>query len=84
MDCPFVYANGRQCRGRVTRIEAYRCDVIWDPDTGKITVTDMRSHLHLLCSLKGDHTGFARMTDNRIKMWPRDLPEDVQQRLQGL
>ncbi len=28
--CPFVYANGKRCSGRITRVEAYKADLAWE------------------------------------------------------
>jgi hypothetical protein len=31
--CPFVYANGKTCTGHIERVEAYKADITWTPNT---------------------------------------------------
>jgi hypothetical protein len=29
LPCPFVYATGKRCNGRIVRVEAYKADIEW-------------------------------------------------------
>jgi hypothetical protein len=76
--CPFVYSGGRKCRGHITHVEAYKADVSWTPDKeGKWrpSIDEPRSHYHLFCSEKGNHAGWGREDDTRLKFYRRDLPK---------
>jgi len=83
MDCPFVYANGKKCKGKIERIEAYHCACVWDPDTGEVAIFP-GSHFHLFCSLKGNHAGYLRRDDERMKFWPQGLPDEIAKKLIGI
>ncbi len=75
--CPFVYANGKSCTGHVVRIEAYKCDIEWTPDTegrSRAMIKQPRSHYHLFCSEKDNHAGYGHPDDNRMKFYLGDLP----------
>lgn len=78
--CPFVYANGKSCRGEVVRVEAYKADVAWEQNSeGEWEMSaSPRTHFHLFCSEKGNHAGYQRQDDPRMKLWGRDLPEELQ------
>jgi hypothetical protein len=74
--CPFFYSDGRKCRGHITRVEAYKADVSWTPDNeGKWrpSIGEPRSHYHLFCSEKGNHAGWKREDDSRLKFYGGDL-----------
>ena len=67
--CPFVYANGRRCKGTIYRAVAYgsRCE----------------GHAHkyrLHCSEKGDHAGIVSSFEGkeRMEFYPDELPEGVE------
>lgn len=62
MQCPFVYANGRQCTGTVFRARAYgrgRRDALLECDIRKI---------RLWCSEKNDHAGAVPSFDSKDRM----------------
>jgi hypothetical protein len=70
--CPFVYASGKRCPGHVVRVEAYKADVAWTPrDGGKwqLEIGQPRSHCHLFCSEKGNHAGYAKQGNGRMKFF---------------
>jgi len=76
--CPFVYANNKRCSGRITRVEAYRGDLAWALNQNgrwEFGWGPPRSHFHLFCSLKEDHSGFKRPADYRMKCYFDELPE---------
>ena len=79
--CPFVYANGRVCGGRITRVEAYKADVTWTADKHERWSFDFtpRSHFHLFCSEKGNHAGFGRADPEQMKFWSDTLPDRLRQ-----
>jgi hypothetical protein len=75
--CPFVYANGKVCTGHIVRVEAYKADIAWTPDTeGRwhASINQPGSHYHLFCSEKGNHAGYGRADDSRMKFYLSDLP----------
>jgi hypothetical protein len=79
--CPFVYANGRKCSGRIVRVEAYKADVSWAPDEDgkwRPSVSDPRSHYHLFCSEKGNHAGCRGEDHPRMKCYLSQLPKDLE------
>jgi hypothetical protein len=74
--CPFTYANGRQCKGHVVRVEAYKADVSWTRHNGwKLECGPPRSHYHLFCSEKGNHAGVRRQ--DAVKLWPQHMPDGL-------
>lgn len=84
--CPFVYANGRACSGYIERVEAYKADLSWteDADGGwRLSWGKPRSHYHLFCSEKGNHAGYKRQDDPRMKVHFRQLPPKLQEVLRN-
>jgi len=84
--CPFVYADGQPCGGHIARIEAYKADLEWTcREDGDWTFRfgRPRSHFHLYCSEKGDHSGQLRPSDPRMKFYADELPLDLQDILFG-
>lgn len=84
--CPFVYADGKPCDGHIVRVEAYKADPVWylrKNGCWSIDVDRLRSHLHIFCSEKGDHSGPRRQTDPRMKYWPDQLPDELREILFG-
>lgn len=77
--CSFVYANGKLCSGYITRVEAYKADISWEQSpNGEWTIDwQPRSHYHLFCSERGNHVGYKRMDDRRMKAHWGDLPKDL-------
>jgi hypothetical protein len=78
--CPFIYANGKKCVGLVVKIEAYKADLSWvrqEDGTWEFDWGNPRSHYHLSCSLKGNHTGYDRPDDPRMKFYFDQLPDDL-------
>ncbi len=69
MNCPFIYASGRQCCGTIKEARAYgpsRNGIIDEADVRKI---------RLWCSDKWDHAGSvpSQETKNRMEFYPDDL-----------
>jgi len=83
--CPFVYANGKRCTGRIIRIEVYKADVDWQEGSqGHWEVRwSPRSHYHLFCSERGNHAGYKKQDDDRMKFYYDELPSEIQSILQG-
>ena len=80
--CPFVYANGKRCAGHITRVEAYKADLSWDRQedgTWKFGWRSPRSHYHVFCSLKGNHAGYDRPDDERMKLYFDQLPDGLRE-----
>ncbi|MBO6724292.1 MAG: hypothetical protein JJ911_01345 [Rhizobiaceae bacterium] len=77
--CPFTYANGKRCPGHVVRIEGYKADLEWRLEGGKWKFghSGPRSHYHLFCSAKGNHAGYDREDDPRMKFFASQLPNAV-------
>jgi len=78
--CPFVYANGQRCSGRITRVEAYKCDVTWSPRAEgrwQPSVAEVRSHYHLFCSEKGNHAGSVGSDNAQMKCYLNQLPDGL-------
>jgi hypothetical protein len=78
--CPFVYANGRSCAGHVARVEAYKADIAWQRDASgnwRLSIGQPRSHFHLFCSEKGNHAGYNRQDDSRMKFYGNQLPREL-------
>jgi len=84
--CPFRYADGKRCTGHIIRIEVFKADVAWEEGTdGEWHVTwDPRSHYHLFCSEKGNHAGYKKRDDYRMKFFWCELPEEVQEMLDSM
>jgi hypothetical protein len=84
--CPFIYANGKKCVGHVVKIEAFKADLAWarqEDGTWKFDWGDPRSHYHLTCSLKGNHAGYDRHDDPRMKFYRDQLPDDLRAVIAG-
>jgi hypothetical protein len=80
--CPFTYANGKACPGHIVSVEAYKADVAWsmnDDGTWQVAIGRPRSHYHLFCSKKGNHAGYKRQDDSRLKFYFNQLPEELRQ-----
>jgi hypothetical protein len=79
LPCPFIYANGKRCTGTITRIEAYKAEIIWERREDRRWVFGFapRSHYHLFCSEKGNHAGSRRTDNPQMKFHWRQLPEEV-------
>ena len=77
--CPFVYANGKRCTGRIVRVEAYKADIEWSEDDKGQWCFDWRpgSHYHLFCSEHGNHAGWKRQDDSRMKLFFDELPDGL-------
>ena len=79
LPCPYVYANGKKCTGHVVRVACYKAEVRWKHETerGWTFGWQPRSHYHLFCSEKNDHTGPQRQDDSRMKFHYEELPYNV-------
>jgi len=79
LPCPFVYANGKQCSGRVVRVEVYKADIEWreGPEGEWVFDWSPRSHYHLFCSEKGNHAGYKRRDAGGMKFYFNQLPDAV-------
>ena len=78
--CPFVYANDRQCKGHIVRIEAFGADLEWSLAEGgswQFSAGQPKSHYHLYCSLKDNHSGNGRPDNDAMKFYPNQLPADL-------
>lgn len=82
--CPFVYASGKRCSGHITRVEAYKADVVWELSPGGQWEFgwDPRSHYHLFCSEKGNHAGYKRQDNEQMKCYADQLPVEIQAMLE--
>ena len=81
MQCPFIYANGKRCKGYVKFMKLIKANIELKLDeNGKIIgfhiTPNHRYHVHLYCSEKGSHSGAGRQHDWRMKVWWNDLPEE--------
>jgi len=77
--CPYVYKSGKRCTGTITRVEAYKADLVWDRDADgswNLLWDRPRSHYHLFCSEKWNHAGVGR--SDALKYYDSDLPEDLE------
>ena len=83
--CPFVYADGRCCRGRVTRIATFKADIEWREaaDGAWQFYWADRTHYHLFCSERGNHSGVKKNDDERMKFYYRELPPELQAVING-
>jgi hypothetical protein len=53
---------------------------MWSPNedgTWKAHI-EPRSHYHVFCSAKGNHTGYGREDSPKLKFYYRDLPKELQ------
>lgn len=80
--CPFVYAKAKRCPGHIVRIEAFKADLAWRmaaDGTWSFSIGQPRSHYHLYCSEKGNHSGgYGRPDSEALKFYYQDLPEALQ------
>ena len=85
LECPFVYASDKQCTGRIVRVEAYKADIVWEqsPDGTWEFSWNPRSHFHLFCSEKGNHAGYKKQDDERMKFHFDELPNAVRSMLES-
>jgi hypothetical protein len=69
MQCPFVYADGRQCDGQVRRVRAYG-----KHQFGRVERHNIRK-FRLWCSHKDDHAGAvsSSFAKERMEFYPDDL-----------
>lgn len=84
--CPFIYANGKKSVGLVVKVEAYKADLSWvrqEDGTWEFGRSNPRSHFHLFCSLKGNHAGYDRSDDPRMKLYGDQLPDDLRAVIAG-
>ncbi len=83
LPCPFVYADGKRCPGRIVRVEAYKADLEWRELEDETWLFDWRprSHYHLFCSERGNHAGYKKQDDDRMKFSFENLPKEVQRLL---
>lgn len=79
--CPFIYSTGKCCAGQIVRIEAYKADITWElvKDSGWEVYFSPRSHYHLFCSEKGNHSGSLRPDSPQMKFHWRELPDEVRE-----
>lgn len=79
--CPFVSSKGKPCKGHIVRIEAFKADLCWSLDEGDgrwhFSHGEPRSHYHLYCSEKGNHSGHARPDNEQMKRFASDLSPKV-------
>ena len=85
MKCPFVYVSGKNCDGYISEIEIIKSNLVVSlTEDNKITgieLTKIRYHVHLFCSKKGNHAGYARQHPEKMKIWFSDLPKEIQKQL---
>jgi hypothetical protein len=76
--CPFVYAAGRRCSGKIYRASAY------GPARGGHYVdrAEVRKY-QLWCSDKDDHAGITSDSalKERMEFYPADLPPGIEDTL---
>lgn len=77
--CPFVYSTGKRCAGQIVRVEAYKADITWElgKDRSWQFSFSPRSHYHLFCSEKGNHSGSLRPDSPQMKFHWRELPDEI-------
>jgi hypothetical protein len=72
MQCPYTYANGRQCTGEVYRARAYGKH----DGCGRVERQNIRK-IRLWCSDRGDHVGAIRPSSlvykERMEFYPDEL-----------
>ncbi len=65
--------------GTIVRIEAYKADIEWEyanDGTWQFGFSP-RSHCHLFCSEKGNHAGYKRQDNYKMKFYFDQLPEEI-------
>lgn len=78
--CPYVYKNGKRCTGTIVRVEGFKADLAWqekEDGTWRFSATEPRSHYHVYCSEKGNHAGYGKEDNPQMKLWYRDLPDEI-------
>ncbi|MDP9237613.1 MAG: hypothetical protein M3P30_09505 [Chloroflexota bacterium] len=85
LPCPFVYAKGAECTGRIIAVEAYEADIEWrERAEGEWSFEwQPRSHYHLFCSERGNHAGYKKTDDERMKFSYERLPDEVRALIDG-
>jgi hypothetical protein len=75
VQCPYVYANGEQCKGTVERVERYHVKAEWSYDTEAdawtLGVWDSGTHFHLFCTAVSEH-------NPPVKLFGGSLPGALQ------
>lgn len=76
--CPFVYSNGKACKGVIYRVVAYG-----PPGRGGCVERHKVRKYRLHCSEKGDHAGVVISWEGKVRMefYPDQLPEGVEDML---
>lgn len=77
---PFVYEDGKRCTGHIIRVKAYKADLGWSEDedgTWTLRTGLPRSHFHLVCSEKSNHSGCGLPDDERMKAYLDQLPQGL-------
>ena len=85
MKCPFIYSNGKQCQGYISRVKIIKADIeLTLSDTSHINELSIypRYHFHLYCSIKGNHAGFKRHDSEQMKVWK--LPSEIWSQLDNI
>lgn len=66
--CPFIYVDGRRCKGTIYRAKAYGPSRGYDhPERDRVR------KYRLWCSLKDDHAGFDPGGKLRMEFYPDEL-----------
>ncbi len=70
--CPFVYANGKRCRGHVRRAKAFGPKRMFG---GRLPRENVRKY-RLWCTEKDDHAGVVSSFEGkeRMEFYPDELP----------
>jgi hypothetical protein len=76
LECPFVYANGRKCAGKVINWRVYGYG--WQDNGVKGSLADARK-VRLWCSDKYDHAGAISSwtSKERMEFYPDKLPSPI-------
>ncbi len=76
--CPFVYANGRKCCGKVYRARAYG-----PGDQRRVIPRENVRKYRLWCSEKDDHAGIRSSIEGKLRMefYPDELPTGLEDAL---
>ena len=85
MKCPFVYANGKNCKGYVESLKIVKPNVIVTlNENGKVIGISIepKYHVHLKCSEKDNHAGCMSPDSEQMKIWYNDLPEDLRKQIE--
>ena len=80
--CPFTYASGDPCTGHIAGVEAFKAELSWERQedgTWRFFFGQPRSHFHVYCSEKGNHAGYKRGDDSRMKFYADQLPDELWQ-----